>query len=86
MSAPDLVIMDVMMPKMDGFEACRHLRKNQGLDIPIIMLTVKSASDEKADGLKAGADVYITKPFDYDNLLHHVRDLLLGAQSCLSRL
>ena len=73
---PDLIILDVMMPEMDGFEACRCLRKDLGLDIPIIMLTVKAESDDKTKGLQMGADVYITKPFDYDNLIYHVRTLL----------
>ena len=73
---PDLIILDVMMPEMDGFEACRRLRKDLGLDIPIIMLTVKAESDDKTKGLQMGADVYITKPFDYDNLMYHVRTLL----------
>ncbi len=79
-SVPDLIILDVMMPGMDGFETCRRMRKDLGLDIPIIMLTVKAEPGDKAKGLQVGADVYIAKPFDYNNLIHHVRELL-GAQS-----
>ncbi len=75
-SVPDLIILDVMMPGMDGFETCRRLRKDMDLDIPIIMLTVKAEPGDKAKCFQMGADVYITKPFDYDNLIHHVRTLL----------
>lgn len=75
-SVPDLIILDVMMPGMDGFETCRRLRKDLDLDIPIIMLTVKAEPGDKARCFQMGADVYIAKPFDYNNLIHHVRELL----------
>jgi len=61
----DLVILDWMMPKLDGLEVCRRLKDDiKTRDMPVIMLTGKSSADEEVDGLKSGADDYITKPFD----------------------
>src|SRR5690606_7333362 len=60
---PDLVILDIMMPDMDGYEVCRRLRQNPATEpIPIIMFTAKSAVDDKVAGFEAGADDYLTKP------------------------
>ena len=67
----DLIILDVMLPKLDGFEVLRILR-NGGLDTPILMLTAKSAVSDKVTGLKKGADDYMTKPFHPDELLARV--------------
>ena len=58
---PDLLILDIMMPQMDGFEVCRELRKKSA--IPIILLTARSADDDKIHGFELGADDYVTKPF-----------------------
>ena len=74
---PDLIIMDVMMPVMDGFEATRILRsKLETAVIPIVMLTAKQTKEDELEGLDAGADDYITKPFDKDKLLARIRMLL----------
>ncbi|TCJ15140.1 response regulator transcription factor [Rubrobacter taiwanensis] len=71
---PDLVILDIMMPRMSGFEVCRRIRAES--DIPIVMLTAKSQSVDKVVGLELGADDYITKPFDTKELLARIRAIL----------
>jgi DNA-binding response OmpR family regulator len=71
---PDLVVLDVMLPGMDGIEVCRRLRA--GSDVPILMLTARDAVSERVAGLDAGADDYLVKPFAYDELLARVRALL----------
>lgn len=68
----DLVILDVMLPRKDGFEVCRELRAN-GLSIPILMLTARDAVGDRVTGLDTGADDYLTKPFDFHELLARVR-------------
>lgn len=74
---PDLVILDVMMPKLDGFGVCRRLRENPATrHLPVLMLTAKSETPDKVQGLDIGADDYITKPFDYKELAARVRSLL----------
>lgn len=74
---PDLVILDVMMPKLDGFGVCKRLRENPTTrHLPILMLTAKSEMPDKVQGLDIGADDYITKPFDYKELAARVRSLL----------
>jgi len=78
---PDMVICDVMMPNMDGYEVVRRLRRNQKFaQTPILMLTAQSELDEKLAGFEAGADDYMTKPFSTKELAQKVRDLL-GAQA-----
>jgi len=75
---PDLVILDIMMPDMDGYEVCRRLRANPGTaDLPIIMFTAKTQVDEKVAGFQAGADDYLTKPIHPDELASHVEAVLL---------
>lgn len=71
---PDLVILDVMMPGLDGLTVCRRLREMS--DLPIIMLTALSQEEDVVEGLTSGADDYITKPFGIDELLARIRTLL----------
>jgi len=71
----DLVILDVMLPLKDGFEVCRELRA-EGLTIPILMLTARDAVQDRIEGLDTGADDYLTKPFDFHELLARLRALL----------
>ncbi len=71
---PDLVIMDVMMPDMDGWEACRRLRTFS--QVPVLMLTAKVQSKDIVTGLDSGADDYLTKPFNMDELVARIRALL----------
>ena len=59
---PDIVLLDIMLPKLDGWQVCREIRKNS--QTPIIMLTAKGESMDKVSGLEMGADDYITKPYD----------------------
>jgi len=75
---PDLVILDLMLPEMDGLDVCRHLRR--GSDIPIIMLTARVEEADKLVGLELGADDYITKPFSPRELVARVRATLRRAE------
>jgi two-component system, OmpR family, response regulator MprA len=72
---PDVVVMDVMMPRLDGLEATKALRK-AGNDVPIIVLTARDAVGDRVEGLDAGADDYLTKPFALQELLARLRALL----------
>ncbi len=76
---PDLVILDVMMPDLDGFETLRLLRETS--DVPVIMLTVKAEEDDIVRGLKLGADDYVTKPFSPRELSSRVEALLRRAEA-----
>lgn len=76
----DLMILDIMLPKKDGVEVCRSLRE-QNINLPIIMLTAKGELDDKVEGLDAGADDYLVKPFELDELLARMRALLRRPQS-----
>lgn len=71
----DLIILDVMMPKIDGFTVLKIIREKK-IDVPVMMLTAKSETANKIGGLNLGADDYITKPFDTDELLARIRALL----------
>lgn len=73
--APDLVILDVMLPKKNGFDVCRDLRA-RAITTPIVMLTARSAETDKVLGLELGADDYVTKPFSITELLARVRAVL----------
>ncbi len=71
---PDVIVLDLMLPKMDGLEVCRRLRTES--DVPILMLTAKSEEMDKVVGLEVGADDYLTKPFSMRELLARVKALL----------
>jgi len=71
---PDLVILDLMMPHVDGFEVCRRIR--QTMDVPIIILSAKGETSDKVAGLELGADDYLPKPFEPSELLARVRAVL----------
>lgn len=75
---PDLVILDIMLPKMNGYDICSHIRREK-LDMPIIMLTAKDREDDVVLGLNVGADDYMTKPFS-------VKELLARADAFMRRL
>lgn len=72
---PDMIILDVMMPKIDGFEVCRRLR-SAGSNVPILMLTAKDEVEDRVRGLDTGADDYLVKPFALEELMARVRALL----------
>ncbi len=71
----DLIILDIMLPKKDGFTVCKNLRE-KNINLPIIMLTAKSEIDDKVEGLDSGADDYLVKPFELKELLARIRALL----------
>ena len=73
---PDLMILDIMMPGLDGLEVCRRLRAEGWTELPILMLTAKDAVPDRVAGLDAGADDYLVKPFAFDELLARIRALL----------
>ena len=75
--SPNLVILDVMLPSLDGFEVCRILRKD--MDVPVFMLSAKSEEIDRVVGLEIGADDYITKPFSMRELMARVRNALRRA-------
>jgi two-component system response regulator MprA len=75
---PNLIILDVMLPDLDGLEVCRQLRV-AGIDEPVLMLTAKDAIPDRVAGLDAGADDYLVKPFALDELLARIRALLRRA-------
>jgi|Deesub1362B_J571_1020462.scaffolds.fasta_scaffold01287_2 DNA-binding response OmpR family regulator len=73
---PDLIILDVMLPKIDGFSVCRLLKFDEDYEhIPIIMLTAKGQETDKAIGKEVGADVYLTKPYNPRELIYHIERL-----------
>lgn len=79
----DLLLLDVMLPKMDGISVCRKLRAN-GYLMPILMLTAKDTTKDRVTGLDAGADDYVTKPYNLQELLARIRALLRRGQSSLA--
>src|SRR2546428_2466686 len=76
-SPPDVVVLDVMMPGLDGLEVCRRLRAEG--DVPVLLLTARDAVGDRVDGLDAGADDYLPKPFALEELLARLRALLRRA-------
>ena len=75
---PDVVVLDVMMPRMDGLETCRRMRA-AGIDLPVLMLTARDEVSDRVAGLDAGADDYLPKPFALEELLARLRALLRRA-------
>jgi len=80
----DVIILDLMLPKMDGMEVCRKLRKKENVHTPILMLTAKSQLDDKVKGLNAGADDYLIKPFAFAELLARLKALTRRPKQTLS--
>lgn len=76
--APDLVLLDIMLPKMDGWQVCREIRKTSS--VPIIMLTAKGETFDKVLGLELGADDYVTKPFDSKEVMARIKAVLRRAK------
>jgi two-component system, OmpR family, response regulator len=73
--APDLVVLDVMLPDLDGFEVCRRMRF-EGADVPVLFLSARDASDDKITGLTIGGDDYVTKPFSLEEVVARVHAIL----------
>jgi two-component system alkaline phosphatase synthesis response regulator PhoP len=74
---PDLILMDVRMPRMTGYEACRAMKQNPYLkDIPVVFLSAKGQESERQQGLEAGAEDYLLKPFAPDQLTLHIKTIL----------
>ena len=74
---PDLIMLDLMLPRVDGFTVCQRIRRDERTaDIPILMLTALGQTQDKVDGFNAGADDYLTKPFELEEMLARVRALL----------
>ncbi|MCD7872633.1 MAG: response regulator transcription factor [Clostridiales bacterium] len=76
--APDLILLDIMLPKMDGWQVCREIRKTSS--VPIIMLTAKGETFDKVLGLELGADDYVTKPFDAKEIMARIKAVLRRAK------
>ncbi len=76
---PDLVILDIMLPEIDGFEVCRRIRENPATStIPVVMLTAKKNSQDVARGAEVGANAYLTKPFKSAKVIEVIEELLGG--------
>ncbi len=74
---PDLVILDIMLPEMDGFEVCRRIKENPATSsIPVVMLTAKKNSQDVARGTEVGANAYLTKPFKSAKVIEVIEELL----------
>ena len=78
---PDLIVLDVMLPDLDGFEVARRLRQGEGAGtrVPIIFLTARDATADKVEGLRLGVDDYVTKPFSIEELVERVKAVLRRA-------
>jgi DNA-binding response OmpR family regulator len=79
-SSPDIVVLDVMMPGMDGWEVCRRMKEDETMrEVPVILLTALGQESERRRGLAVGASEYVMKPFDPDQLVQMVKRTLAGA-------
>lgn len=79
---PDLIILDLMLPKVDGWEVCRRLREESNIEkVPVIMLTARAETDDKLKGFEVGADDYVTKPFSPRELVARVKRVLARAEA-----
>lgn len=79
---PDLVLLDVMLPEMDGFEVCRCIKENpETSSIPVVILTARKTDQDYARGAEAGADAYITKPFKSAHVIETIEGLLAKGES-----
>ena len=79
---PDLILLDVVMPGLNGYDVCRRIRENPAMAmLPIVMVTALDPEEERIKGLEAGADEFLTKPVDFDLLLSSIDQLLKGNQS-----
>jgi CheY-like chemotaxis protein len=79
---PDLILMDVRMPKMTGYEACEKLKEMPEMkDVPIVFLSAKGQESEISKGLKLGAEAYILKPFAPDDLIRQIKDIMAHVES-----
>jgi len=81
--AYDLLLLDIMLPKLDGISLCRQLR-SQGYSLPILLLTAKDTTDDQVTGLDAGADDYVVKPYKLQELMARIRALLRRGSSTIS--
>jgi DNA-binding response OmpR family regulator len=76
---PDLILLDIMMPFMDGYEVCSSIKKDPELtNVPVLFLTGKDANDDGGQGFRSGADLFIKKPFSCERLLQMVRMVLIS--------
>lgn len=76
---PDIIVLDVMMPKVDGFEVLRRIRESdRTTNLPVILLTAKSATEDVWEGWRRGVDYYMTKPFDVEELLTFIKYVFEG--------
>ena len=74
---PDLILLDIMLPKIDGFEVCRQIKANEATrHIPVVMLTAKKSMEDRVMGKQAGADMYITKPYKTSIVIETIQRLL----------
>jgi len=79
--SPDLIVLDVVMPGMDGYEVCRRMREQErGRRIPIVFLSARDGAADRELGISLGADAYITKPFSPQKLIDTIDDLLTGVR------
>lgn len=84
---PDLILLDLMMPGMDGFEVCTQLRQNSSTaNVPVLMLTALDQTEAKVRGLQIGADDYVTKPFNLDELQTRIEAHLRRSERDLTRI
>lgn len=83
---PDLIILDLMLPKVAGWEVCKRLRQDPGIkNVPVIMLTARAEIEDKLKGFEAGADDYVTKPFSPRELVSRVKRVLVRAEPVLQK-